>query len=361
MRSILVAGFRCHMVAPALALACLGAGSASALGVVGKHTTLASFQAATRGNPLLEPFNGPDGQNLPSVPVSGGGFAGTVSAGAFGLIRSATFGVGCGSSGETMQLTFTGRPVSAFAGTLFVIDGGFAAVAGTVTLHTNTGETITAEVAAGGAFFGFTTSQPFTSLTIEAPPNVTTEFIDNAYLGIAASAAELTDNCADAVTISPTTAAQYPFSTLNTGATYTQIFGSCASAPSLDNGPDVWVRFVSTVYGNVTVNTCGATFDTVLRVFADCGLLGSGVGATQITCSDDFCTGGGGNLASQVQFRVEAGEDYLIRVSGYNSQTGTGNLTFSVVPDCAADFNHTGGSQTVQDLFDFLTAWFDGC
>jgi len=112
------------------------------------------------------------------------------------------------------------------------------------------------------------------------------------------------------------------------------------------------------VTGNVDISTCGANFDTILRVFDTCA------SATHIVCNDDACTGGpsvGNTLASRVQFRCQAGEDYLIRISGFDGESGSGNLTFSVVPDCAADFNHSGGPQTVQDIFDFLAAYFGGC
>ena len=70
---------------------------------------------------------------------------------------------------------------------------------------------------------------------------------------------------------------------------------------------------------------------------------------TWYVCNDDFCVGGslGSNLASRSQFWAQADEDYLVRVS--------------VVPDCRADFNNSGGPQSVQDIFDFLAAWFGGC
>ncbi|MBY0263070.1 MAG: hypothetical protein K2Q20_12050, partial [Phycisphaerales bacterium] len=103
--------------------------------------------------------------------------------------------------------------------------------------------------------------------------------------------------------------------------------------------------------------------DTVLRVFASCGPGGDGVGAAEITCNDDFCAGGpgsGSNLASLVRFRAEAGEDYLVRVSGFDDAVGRGNLSFSVVADCAADFNRSG-ARDVSDIFAFLSAWFGGC
>ncbi len=331
-----------------------------ALAIAGQHTTLASFQANTRANSILEPFNGPNSPNIPSIVFSGTGFSATVDVDnpIFGLFRDPS-GIGSASPNEGTQFTFTGRPVSAFGGTFLITDVIGVSVGGTMSFVTDTGESFSVPIPVAGTFFGFTTTRPFTVVTFNAPQTgAAFEAIDNAYVGIAANAPELSDQCADAETVNPITAVQYPFTTVGTGAAATTISGSCSV---IDTGADVWIRLVSPVYGDVTINTCGATFDTILRVFANCGPAGNGVGAMQIACNDDFCTGGGFNLGSQVQFRAEAGEDYLVRVSGYNGATGSGNLSFSVVPDCAADVNHSGGTPTVQDIFDFLAAYFAGC
>jgi hypothetical protein len=89
---------------------------------------------------------------------------------------------------------------------------------------------------------------------------------------------------------------------------------------------DVWYRLVGT--GNVIeVNTCGPVFgyDTALAVFDACG-------GTEIACNDDSpCPASG--LLSRVTFPSIAGQDYLIRVSGYNGQSG--NFDLNIV--CAGD------------------------
>jgi len=228
-------------------------------------------------------------------------------------------------------------------------------IGGRISVVTDTGESFTVAVPVAGQFFAITAARPFTSVTLNTVPpgGGPFEAIDNAYVGISATAAEAADQCADAPTISPFGAVQYPFTT--DGTTATPIAGSCANS---DTGPDVWFRFLPTVTGNVDISTCGANFDTVLRVFDTCA------SATHIVCNDDACTGGpsvGNTLASRVQFRCHAGEDYLIRISGFSGQAGSGNLTFSVVPDCRADFNNSGGPQNVADIFSFLSAWFAGC
>ncbi len=324
----------------------------SALAVGGQHTTLASLQANIRANSILEPFNGPDSPAVPSIAFGSGGFQATLDSEnpAFGIFRTSTLGVGSASPAEGTKFTFTGRPVSAFGGTFRVNNGTLTSVGGTISVVTDTGESFTFPVPVAGQFFAITTARPFTSVTFNTvPAAIGFETIDDAYVGIAANALELTDQCADAETISPFGAEQYPFTTV--GATPTPIAGSCATA---DTGADVWFRFLPTVTGNVDISTCGASFDTILRVFDTC------TSTPHLFCNDDSCTGGAGALASRVQFRCVAGEDYLIRISGFGGATGSGNLTFSVVPDCRADFNHNGGKE-VQDIFDFLAAWFGAC
>jgi hypothetical protein len=145
--------------------------------------------------------------------------------------------------------------------------------------------------------------------------------------------------------------AQVSFDT--TGAQVDAIAGSCSGS---DGGPDVWVRYVASSTGSVTMSTCGCSYDSILRVFTSCG-------GAQIACNDDACPGGGFNLASTVTFRTVAGEDYLVRISGFigsGRQAGWGVLGITATADCRADFNHDSATN-VQDIFDFLSAWFAGC
>lgn len=158
---------------------------------------------------------------------------------------------------------------------------------------------------------------------------------------------------------------------------------------------DIWFRFTAPSAGEFTFDTLGSSFDTTLAAYQTCV---SGL----ITCNDDEP---GGNTWSQMAIPLAAGESALIRLAGLagdvgtytiyveNTSTPTGGTccwgatcfvdltggtdcigTFrqfipSVVqcnppantasPCCKADFNKTGGI-TVQDVFDFLGAWFGG-
>ncbi len=336
-------------------LAALALVPSSALAAAGTHTTLGDFQQNVRADVLLEPFNGAAQDFFAAYPVTGNGYSFEVQP----AIRRDTAGIGSISDALSTQFVFTGRPVSAFAGTFRVLDHSGVSIGGTVNVMLSTGETFVVTVPVAGAFFGVTSTQPFTSVSLDSPlhsppaSNATFERIDDVYVGTSGTAAAGSDQCDDAPTICPTTGAQYPFTTV--GATAQPIGNACDNA--VDTGPDIWFRLVPTSTGLATITTCGADFDTILRVFGSCIIAGSG---QHLACNDDYCTGGGFMRASRVQLRVNAGEDYLIRISGYSGASGSGTLTFSIVPDCAGDFNHNG-ARSVQDLFDFLAAWFGAC
>jgi hypothetical protein len=65
----------------------------------------------------------------------------------------------------------------------------------------------------------------------------------------------------------------------------------------------------------VTISLCGSSFDTTLAVFDSCG-------GIELACNDDYCA-----LQSQLTIDLTAGQTYLIRVAGYNGQTGGYTLT----------------------------------
>jgi hypothetical protein len=161
---------------------------------------------------------------------------------------------------------------------------------------------------------------------------------------------------------------------------------------------DVWYQYVPAQTGLVAIDTCqmpasGQSLDTLLSVHE-----GSCTGP-RLACNDNafgYCVPG-----SRVEMSLEAGVQYFIRVAGYSTATGefiirvTGggggargaccwgsacvlsapggcvgtNRVFaglstacnpagnSSTPCCAADFNHANGL-SVQDIFDYLNAWF---
>ncbi len=105
------------------------------------------------------------------------------------------------------------------------------------------------------------------------------------------------------------------FATPSIGANVT----TCGTGGS-GQGNDVWYQFTPTCTGNAIFDTFGSSFDTVLSVHSACP---NPFVATTITCNDDANFAPPNNRASLVTFSFNAGEVYLIRVSGYNQAHGS--------------------------------------
>ena len=92
---------------------------------------------------------------------------------------------------------------------------------------------------------------------------------------------------------------------------------------------DVWYRYHADCSGTVTISTCGtASYDTKLAVY-DQGTCGN-FDARLLSCVDD--TSGCGTTSTATITAV-AGQDYMIRLGGYSSNTGTGTVTITA-PTC---------------------------
>ncbi len=138
--------------------------------------------------------------------------------------------------------------------------------------------------------------------------------------------------------------------------------GSCGAAQS---NPDVWYVFTApaTCPGTLTVSTCGTHdaagvntgMDTVLSLHAACG-------AEPVACNDDANGGGCGSLDTStirdsfLTRSLGAGQSIYIRVSKFGS-VASGPFRLNVAWSGVADFNGSG-SISVQDIFDFLAAYF---
>jgi hypothetical protein len=125
---------------------------------------------------------------------------------------------------------------------------------------------------------------------------------------------------------------------------------------------DVWFCWKAPADGTATFSTVNLTDDdSVLSVYDGCYPFPHGFG--ELACDDDAYLGFN-ELASQVTIPVKAGGTYGIRLATYGSFPGTASglegLSITTRADCAADFNKSGTLQ-VQDIFDFLNAWFAGC
>jgi hypothetical protein len=103
-----------------------------------------------------------------------------------------------------------------------------------------------------------------------------------------------------------------------------------AACGSSNSSPAVWYRYTAPCDGVLSAGTCPASFDTVISVHEDC----PGTSGNQLACNDDspYC-GTAYPLTSYVSAPVQAGQDYMIRVSGFNGASGTFTLnTFYINP-----------------------------
>ncbi|MHC4541825.1 MAG: hypothetical protein ACYS74_18920, partial [Planctomycetota bacterium] len=120
------------------------------------------------------------------------------------------------------------------------------------------------------------------------------------------------DDCANAKPIGDVT--DLPFDT--DGATFDGA-GHCMRSPN------IWYCYTASCTGNVTVALSGTSYDTMLAAYDGCECYPAS--DKLIECNDDF----GGSTDSQITFAVIAGNQYLIEVGGYASETGQGLLTVS--------------------------------
>jgi hypothetical protein len=126
------------------------------------------------------------------------------------------------------------------------------------------------------------------------------------------------DECATALGL---TAAGVAFDTQ--GATLSAEAWTCGFVSS---APDLWYSYTAVAPFPVTVETCGANYDSMLQVFSGtCGAL------TVEGCNDDSC-----GLQSQVTFTPVVGATYYVRVGGYGAASGQGTLSLreSAGPNC---------------------------
>ena len=84
--------------------------------------------------------------------------------------------------------------------------------------------------------------------------------------------------------------------------------------------PDAWFVVRPETDGLLTAQTCGSDFDTVLSFHASC----PGETGEALSCNDDACS-----VQSRLTTAVTGGEDVLIRVSGYDGDSGSFTLAVS--------------------------------
>ena len=121
------------------------------------------------------------------------------------------------------------------------------------------------------------------------------------------------DECATAIAV-------------NLGST---VFDNTSAATSSDPGlcnanfsKDLWFTYTATSSADVTIDTCGSSFDTVIELFTgSCGAL------SYQFCNDDSCS----TQSSITVTGLTAGLTLVIRIGGYNGASGAGTLNVTKV------------------------------
>ena len=109
----------------------------------------------------------------------------------------------------------------------------------------------------------------------------------------------------------------------------------------------IWYRYTASCTGQATFYFCSSSYDTRVAAYT----IGENCVGSLLECNDDFC-----GSQSEMTFNVVAGEEYLIRVGGYNdSGIGVMNVTcadadceaFVEIVDGVMLINATGGSDDI--------------
>jgi len=133
------------------------------------------------------------------------------------------------------------------------------------------------------------------------------------------------DECVDAIAVGD-------------GVTQFRTNGATSDA-SLSTGPcegggdqnvlaDVWFCYVAECTGDLTVSLCDSFYDTKLAVYPGCECP---PGRAPVACNDDTDGCEPNGFGSQGTFRVSRGDAYLLRVGGYGTSSGSGQLALQCV------------------------------
>ncbi len=132
-------------------------------------------------------------------------------------------------------------------------------------------------------------------------------------LGMAelAVCAPANDNCANATSVGNVTYMAFD----TTSATFDGP-GHCTTSAN------IWYVYTATQSGGLTISLCDSSYDTTLAVYdgSDCPPKLEDM----LRCNDDFC-----GRQSEVEFAVTAGNQYLIEIGGFGTNTGEGVMTIS--------------------------------
>jgi hypothetical protein len=134
------------------------------------------------------------------------------------------------------------------------------------------------------------------------------------------------DNCASAIALGNGSTAAFDTTSATTDGLAESL---CNFSSNNQITNDVWYTFTTTnCAGDLTVSTCGSSFDTKLAIYPGTPCP-SGIDMA-IACNDDssVCPTNNG-LSSIITFAAAANTTYRVRVGGFNGATGTGQLSIT--------------------------------
>lgn len=105
------------------------------------------------------------------------------------------------------------------------------------------------------------------------------------------------------------------------GKYYSTVEATSSAWPA-DGKYDIWYSYTASFTGNASVDVCDSDFDTYLEVYDACN-------GTLIADNDDFC-----GLQSKATFPVTSGNEYVVRVTGFDTETGEGFLSIYEETTC---------------------------
>ncbi|MDB4401572.1 hypothetical protein N9247_00970, partial [bacterium] len=115
-----------------------------------------------------------------------------------------------------------------------------------------------------------------------------------------------------------------------------------------NGGPDIWYSYTAASTDNVAIDLCGSSYDTGLTLYS-----GTCAAPIEIICNDDFC----GLQSGATLSGVSVGDQFLIRIAGFNGATGFGTLNVAEVTPppgtsndtCATAVTLTAGNAVAYD------------
>ena len=162
--------------------------------------------------------------------------------------------------------------------------------------------------------------------------------------GIGARGGPVNDDCSNAVELFDGVTA---YSTLGATTDGVNLPPQCEKGFGLVLGNDIWYVYAAACAGTVTVSTCNdVNYDSRLAAYLNTGCP---VGNDDLVgCNDDGP--GCDNFSSIMTFPATSGTEYLVRVGGFETDSGTGNLTVDIACGCQEDADCDDGDACTDDI-----------